>query len=1052
MAKKATTGSKRQPEGNGNAPTLFSFGAKPARKETVVPEKERAKIKPVIKPAPNEKRPIADVKPSEPKNKPESDPKTGSRFEQKPGTITEPQPKPKPMEKPAITTAKPVKSTTTNSQSPVSTVKPAPVIPRSATSPAKPPATPEPKTVPATTTSQPKTPISYDDVLRRFSFVTLEKPNKTPVNMPVPLAPAAFEHYMLLNVEYDRESNKALMRFYDPASKKINFLTDPTNHEPYCLSRHPKAELDANAQLTNIDGFKRVEVVKKRDLIQDKELDFSKIVGTTPLTIASGNPSIKDVYPDVLEANIRYHLNYIADRHLVPGLYYSFKNGLLLLDQIPIADDVRKEIDELMKGEKPEYKQFFTEYFEYFVPEVPDIPRAAIDLEIYQSAVDKYPDPGEARDPIIAASIVTSDGRNEVLVWKGHKLFNIGELHEGTPSNLKVRVFENEAELIRELFRAIWRFPIIVTFNGDEFDLRYLYNRARRLKIANRDDDDENPIKMERGIGVSKNSAFLKYGLHLDLYQFLRNRSIQGYALGGAYTEHSLDAVSQGLLHQKKFEFEGGISELSFIDLVYYNWRDSMLTLELTRFNSNLTLNLVILLMRICRLPMNEIVRTWVSAWVKQLLIWEHRKRGYVVPNQSDIQAKEIRRDKVTTTQLVVEDQDEEVDADSGDDDEMGGSKRFEGAFVLDPKPGVYFDVIVMDFSSLYPSIIKEWNLSYETVDCLCKACEKRQVPGMAYTVCGDRIGIMSLVTGVIRDLRVMYFKPKAKKNPFYNVLQAALKVLINASYGVYGSETFALYCLPVAESTTAIGRYSIKNTIEKATSIGATVLYGDSDSVFMINPGPDKVKTMSGWAEQELHLELDVDKAYKFLALSSRKKNYLGVFKNGEIDIKGLVGKKSNTPVFIREAFFQFTEIIKNITSDEDYKAKKESIKTFIRQCWSRIKKNQFPLESYAIKIQLQSKIVKQISDPNEPTLKIQHLMAARELYQLKKVKFEAGSSFSFVKVKSGAKALELAHLGEIDRDKYMDLFKSTFEQVLDALGISFAEIIGIKKLDSFF
>jgi DNA polymerase I len=437
---------------------------------------------------------------------------------------------------------------------------------------------------------------------------------------------------------------------------------------------------------------------------------------------------------------------------------------------------------------------------------------------------------------------------------------------------------------------------------------------------------------------------------------------------------------------------------------------------------------------------------------VKQLLIWEHRKRGYVVPNQSDIQAKEIRRDKLTTPQLIADDQDAEADADSDDEDEAGGSKRFEGAFVLDPKPGVYFDVIVMDFSSLYPSIIKEWNLSYETINCSCKACTKRQVPGMPHMVCGNRIGIMSLVTGVIRDLRVMYFKPKAKKNPFYNVLQAALKVLINASYGVYGSETFALYCLPVAESTTAIGRYSIKNTIEKATSIGATVLYGDSDSVFLINPGPDKVKILSAWADQELHLELDVDKAYKFLALSSRKKNYLGVFKNGEMDIKGLVGKKSNTPAFIRDAFFEFTGIIKNITGDEDYMAKRESIKAFIRQCWSRIKKNQYPLESYAIKIQLQSKIVKQISDPNEPTLKIQHLMAARELYQLKKIKFEAGASFAFVKVKSGAKALELAHLDEIDRDKYMDLFKSTFEQVLDALGISFAEIIGIKKLDSFF
>ncbi|MEX2716977.1 MAG: DNA-directed DNA polymerase I [Candidatus Sigynarchaeum springense] len=1034
MAKKAITGGKKATGGAGSGPSLFSFGPSPAGQDTKARDAALAKTKPVAKPQPIKGTSMTDKGqslPIQPK------PPTASQHpvSSKPAPVEAARPMDK--QKSAAT----IMAGNSLSGSPFPTKTP--------TSVPKPIAQPSQKPAIEITSGTTKAPVSYDEIVRRFSFVALERPNKEPVNVPVPLAPSTFQNYLLLNVEYDRDSNKALMRFYDPVAKRIYFLTDPTGHEPYCLSRRPKAELEANPQLTSIDGFKRIEVVKKRDLLRNQDLDFSKIIGTTPLTIASGNPSIKDVYPDVLEANIRYHLNYIADRHLVPGLYYSFKNGVLVLDQIPLADDVRKEIDELMKNERPEYKQFFTEYFEYFVPEVPDIPRAAIDLEIYQATTDKYPDPGEARDPIIAASVVASDGRNEVLVWKGHKLFDIGKWHDDFPSSLKVRVFESEAELIRELFRLIWRYPIIITFNGDEFDLRYLYNRSRNKKIAI--SDDENPIKMERGIGVSKNSAFLKYGLHLDLYQFFRNRSIQGYALGGAYTEHSLDAVSQGLLGEKKFAFEGGISELSFLDLVYYNWRDGMLTLELTRFKSNLTLNLVITLMRICRLPMNEIVRTWVSAWVKQLLVWEHRKRGYVVPNQSDIQARDVKRDKLVASQLIADDQDAEAEAEADEDDELGG-KRFEGAFVLDPKPGVYFDVIVMDFSSLYPSIIKEWNLSYETINCSCKSCTKRQVPGMPHVVCGDRIGIMSLVTGVIRDLRVLYFKPKAKKNPFYNVLQAALKVLINASYGVYGAETFALYCLPVAESTTAIGRYSIKNTIEKATSIGATVLYGDSDSVFLINPGPDKVKILSAWADKELHLELDVDKAYKFLALSSRKKNYLGVFKNGEIDIKGLVGKKSNTPAFIRDAFFQFTEIIKDIAGEEDFKARKESIKAFIRQCWSRIKKNQFPLESYAIKVQLQSKIVKQITDPNPPTLKIQHLMAARELYQLKKVKFEAGQSFAFVKVKSGAKALELAHLDEIDRDKYMDLFKSTFEQVLDALGISFTEIIGIKKLDSFF
>ncbi len=867
----------------------------------------------------------------------------------------------------------------------------------------------------------PSNPINYDDVVARFGYIVEETSFPAQVGF-IPPRPEQFDHCMLLNVEYDRETNKALMRFYDPVSKKILFLTDPTNHEPYCLHRLPKSVLEKQNALLNVDGFKRIEAIKKIDLIDYKEKEFSKLVGTTPLTIASGSSSIKNILPDVLEANIRYHLNYIADRGLVPGLYYSYSDGMLKMDAIPIADSVKQEIAELMKHEKEEYTRFFTEYFELFVPEVPDFPRVAIDLEIYQEYENKFPDPAEAKEPIIAASVVSNDGVNEVLVWKGHKLAHVGDENRDFPPGFKVRVFADEAQLIRALFRYLWMYPIVITYNGDEFDLRYLHRRAKQkhIKIP----DEENPILMERGTGISNNSAFLKYGLHLDLYQFFRNRSIQGYALSGAYSEFSLDAVSRGLLGAEKFKFEGNISELSFFDLVYYNWKDSDLTLNLTTFRANLTMNLVVLLMRICRLPMNEIVRTWVSSWVKQLLIWEHRKRNYVVPNQEEIMIQAPPEDGL------------------------------KGAFVFDPNPGIYFDVVVMDFSSLYPSIIKEYNLSYETINCKCEgtACKKTLIPNTNYHACTNHIGIMSLVTGVIRDLRVLYFKPKSKKNEFYNTLQSALKVLINASYGVYGSENFALYCYPVADSTTAVGRYSIMNTAKKAQDIGATVLYGDSDSVFLKNPGPEKIAMLREWAEKELKLELDVDKAYRFLALSERKKNYLGVFKGGGVDIKGLTGKKSNTPQFIRDAFMQFTELIATVSGETDFKERQEEIRAFIRKYWLRIKKNQLALPDYEIRITLQGKIVKQVMDDAEPKIKVQHLMAARDLRRLKGIKIEPGYVLSFVKVRTGAKALELASLDEIDRDKYAEQFKSTFEQILDALGISFEEIIGIKKLDSYF
>ncbi len=113
---------------------------------------------------------------------------------------------------------------------------------------------------------------------------------------------------------------------------------------------------------------------------------------------------------------------------------------------------------------------------------------------------------------------------------------------------------------------------------------------------------------------------------------------------------------------------------------------------------------------------------------------------------------------------------------------------------------------------------------------------------------------------------------PEAKRN-WYNVIQRALKVILNESYGVFGAETFDLYCPPVAEATAAIGREVITRTINKAKDLGIQVLYGDTDSLFLKDPSPEQIKTLSEWSEKTLGMELDVDKIYGYAVLSSRKR-----------------------------------------------------------------------------------------------------------------------------------------------------------------------------------
>jgi DNA polymerase I len=290
--------------------------------------------------------------------------------------------------------------------------------------------------------------------------------------------------------------------------------------------------------------------------------------------------------------------------------------------------------------------------------------------------------------------------------------------------------------------------------------------------------------------------------------------------------------------------------------------------------------------------------------------------------------------------------------------------------------------------------------------------------------------------------------------------------VFINASYGVFGSLNFPLFCLPVAESTTGIGQYSIKQTIKKAEDLGVRVLYGDTDSIFLLNPSSSQMKELSDWSKSELDLDLEEEKTYQFLALSNRKKNYIGIYKDTKyVDVKGLVIKKKNTPDFIKKVFSQLIEILKEITNDEEFKLAKKKIIEIIKKNLKKIGKDgTFTLEDYAINIGLKKKL------NNYVKVVPQHVKAVNafirteidklgknpsksEINAIKK-KYQKGDAIKFIKSKGpiGAKVIEMAKLQDIDAKKYRELLKSALEQVLDALGISFEEVQGIKKMDAFF
>jgi len=852
-----------------------------------------------------------------------------------------------------------------------------------------------------------------------------EEIEDTPRNLP----PA-----YLVSVGYDGSRGAAYVKLYEPVSQRIYYWYDNTGHKPYLLTNISVEELEKIERVVNHPSFDHFEVVEKYDALYDRRINVTKVVAKDPLSIG-GQPKgcLRDIIPEdysllfggsgevkVWEAAIKYYQCYIYDRGLQPGMPYKIEDGELVAYVYEEAEkNVRKMIDNLFKDESKDllpYLEIWARLLEY---PAPVMRRVALDIEVYSPIATRVPDPEEASQPVICASLVDSDGKKRVLLLKREGIEG-GDLN--LPKDVIMEFYDSEREMLQAIFNALNKYPFVITFNGDDFDLNYLYHRAKNLRFL------RNDVPIERGQKICS----LKYGVHIDLYRFFLNRSIQIYAFGQKYRNVTLDEVAQALLGKTKIELTKPVSELSYGELARYCLNDAEITLELTSYNNNLVMKLLMILTRISRMPMEDVSRQGVSKWIRSFMYYEHRRRNMLIPNSDDI----IAARGTTTTRAMIK------------------GKKYMGAIVVKPVPGVHFNIAVMDFQSLYPSIIKVYNLGYQTVRCVHEECKDNIVPETPHWVCKKHRALESALIGALRDLRVRWYKPKSKdkslqseQREWYNVIQSALKVILNASYGVFGAEIFDLYCPPAAEATSAIGRNIITLTINKARELGIEVIYGDTDSLFLKNPTPERIKELSEWAEKTLGMELDVDKYYRYAVFSSRKKNYLGVLEDGSVDVKGLTGKKRHIPLFIKRYFDAIEIILSQVKTPAEFEAAKKDIERTIRECYMKLKNREWEdINDLAFEV-----VLGKLPEAYTKTTP-QHVKAALIL-QAKGTELKAGDTIRFVKVikEPFVKPVQLATSKEVDVDKYVSYLRSTFDQVLDALNLEFDEIVGLTRLEQF-
>lgn len=609
---------------------------------------------------------------------------------------------------------------------------------------------------------------------------------------------------MLVSATYEPATKSAYLKFYDPREKRIILWEDHTGHRPYCYSMMTPDEIrhEIGARPDIVD----IVPTNLQDLAKDTTVIMSKIIASDPLAIGGAPNSIRNKI-ETWESDIKYYENYLYDRQLIVGKHYTINNSEI----IPHDEEIGKNIQMTLKSllwdkitnsemvDPVQFRKFIEEWANLLNQPIPDIKRVAVDIEV-DADVGRIPDPKIAEKRITAVGFDGTGGFKRIMVLDSGEPKGTNEL----PDDVDVVFYKDEKSMIKAAFDVIMDFPFVLTYNGDEFDLPYLYNRARALGVAS----DENPLYM------MKNAATLRRGVHIDLYRTMSNRSFQIYAFSQKYTNFSLNSVSKALLGEQKIDYGKFLGDLTLYETANYCYNDARLTHRLTTFNDNLLMNLLVIIARIGRMPIDDISRMGVSQWIRSLLFYEHRKIGARIPGREELAAR--------TAQVI--------------SDAAIKDKKYRGGHVIDPVEGIHFAVTVMDFASLYPSIIKVKNISYETVRCSHPECRSNTIPQTNHWVCGKKNGITSMIIGSLRDLRVNYYKSLSRSESYtqeerqrYTVIAQALKVILNASYGVMGAEIFPLYFLPAAEATTAVGRHTIQETIKTCQDVGIDVLYGDS-------------------------------------------------------------------------------------------------------------------------------------------------------------------------------------------------------------------------------
>ncbi len=566
--------------------------------------------------------------------------------------------------------------------------------------------------------------------------------------------------------------------------------------------------------------------------------------------------------------------------------------------------------------------------------------------------------PKPDRNPIVIISVVASNGEEKQFLADEDK---------------------NDGSLLQKFIDYVCQFDpdIIVSFGANAKDWDYLIKRSRRLKRT---------FNIDRG----------KKEPHTSIYGHVSFTGIANVDLADfmeVFPEVKVKTLSNlaYYLGVMKNQSVNEIEDLEFSE----HWDQPQKRQALKEFNLNQTrkiqncaallLDFAMELSSLVSLPLDHVMTAAVGFRVEWFLIKQTSKIGELIPRRIE-----------------------------------QPYRPYAGGLVLNPKPGLHDNIAVLDFKSMYPNIMIRYNLSPDTY----VAPDETEPPAGVYEApeVGHRFRkeppgfykeALIYLLEVRNKIRVQ-MKKLDSSTVEYNILDAkqkAVKIITNAAYGYAGWIGARWYIKPVAEAASAWGRHSILSATRLAENKGLTVIYGDTDSLFLTYDAK-KLQELKVEIGKDLGLEVEVGEVYKRVFFTEAKKRYAGLRGDGSLDIVGLEVIRGDWAEVAKKVQEHVLEIV----------LKEQSPKNaidYVHEVIAELKQRKVPLHDLIIWKTL-------TKSPEQYAIRAPHVEAAKMLKE-KGWRLTAGDKVGFV-VLSGkgrfygrVKPFQFAKIDEVDVDYYI-------------------------------